>query len=203
LAEPRRFTGKTLVVATHNPGKRREIAGLLAPYGIDTVGAAELNLAEPDETGASFAENAALKALTAAKAAGLPALADDSGLAVNALGGAPGIYSARWAGPKKDFSLAMKRVERELAGFDERRAKFVAALALAWPDGHVEGFLGEVEGTLVFPPRGSFGFGYDPIFVPDGETRTFGEMDPAEKERISHRARAFTRLAAACFGGVR
>jgi XTP/dITP diphosphohydrolase len=203
LAERRSFSGTTLVVATHNPGKRAELADLVRPYGIACVGAAELSLREPVETGTSFAANAALKALAAAKDSGLPALADDSGLAVQALDGAPGIYSARWAGPKKDFAAAMKRVERELAGSDDRAAKFVAALALAWPDGHVEQFQGEVEGHLVFPPRGSFGFGYDPIFVPVGGRQTFGEMDPAEKERISHRTKAFARLAAACFGAKR
>ncbi|MGB8180773.1 MAG: non-canonical purine NTP pyrophosphatase, partial [Stellaceae bacterium] len=181
MAEARRITGGRLAIATHNPGKLVEIAELLRPYGVETVGAAALGLAEPEETGATFEANAELKALTAARASGLPALADDSGLAVAALDGAPGIHSARWAGPKKDFAAAMARVERELAGKADRRATFVAVLALAWPDGHVELFRGEVRGTLVFPPRGTHGFGYDPVFVPEGGKETFGEMAPAAK----------------------
>jgi XTP/dITP diphosphohydrolase len=202
LAEARRITGGRLAIATHNPGKLREIAELLRPHGVETVGAAALGLTEPEETGATFEANAQLKALAAARASGLPALADDSGLAVAALGGAPGIYSARWAGPEKDFAAAMRRVERELAGKTDRRASFVAALALAWPDGRVETFRGEVHGTLAFPPRGARGFGYDPIFVPEGGRETFGEMEPAAKHAISHRARAFARLIAACFGAA-
>ena len=200
MAETRRITGGRLAIATHNPGKLSEIAELLRPYGVEAVGAAALGLAEPAETGTSFEDNARLKALAAVRAGGLPALADDSGLAVAALGGAPGIYSARWAGPGKNFAAAMQRVERELAGKADRRARFVAALALAWPDGHVEIFRGEVPGHLVFPPRGTRGFGYDPIFVPEGGTQTFGEMEPAAKHAISHRAHAFARLVAACFG---
>lgn len=193
--EPRTLTGK-LVIASHNPGKVGEIADLVAPYGLAVVSAGELGLPEPEETGTSFAANAELKALAAAIGADLPALADDSGLVVQALGGAPGIYSARWAGPQRDFRLAMARVERELAeaGGDDRRAAFVCALALAWPDGHVEVYEGRVEGRLSFPPRGARGFGYDPIFVPEGDARTFGEMPPAEKHAISHRARAFAQL---------
>lgn len=202
MAEARRITGGRLAIATHNPGKLREIAELLRPHGIAAVGAAALGLAEPDETGATFEENARLKALAAARGSGLPALADDSGLTVAALGGAPGIYSARWAGPGKDFAVAMQRVERELAGTADRRAAFVAALALAWPDGHVEIFRGEVHGHLVFPPRGARGFGYDPIFVPEGGRQTFGEMEPAAKHAISHRARAFAKLVASCFGAA-
>jgi XTP/dITP diphosphohydrolase len=202
LVEARRITGGRLAIATHNPGKLVEIAELLRPYAVEAVGAAALGLAEPEETGASFEANAELKALAAARASGLPALADDSGLVVAALGGAPGIYSARWAGPKKDFAAAMARVERELAGKPDRRAMFVAVLALAWPDGHVELFRGEVRGTLVFPPRGTHGFGYDPIFVPAGGKETFGEMAPAAKHAISHRARAFAKLIAACFGAA-
>ncbi len=202
MAEARRITGGRLAIATHNPGKLREIAELLRPHGVETVGAAALGLTEPEETGATFEANAQLKALAAARASGLPALADDSGLAVAALGGAPGIYSARWAGPEKDFAAAMRRVERELAGKTDRRASFVAALALAWPDGRVETFRGEVHGTLAFPPRGARGFGYDPIFVPEGGRETFGEMEPAAKHAISHRARAFARLIAACFGAA-
>lgn len=189
--------GERLVVASHNPGKVAEIEALLAPYGVATVGAAALGLPEPEETGATFEENAALKAHAAAEASGLPALADDSGLVVPALGGAPGIYSARWAGPGKDFRVAMERVQREL-GPRDRRAFFVAVLALAWPDGKIAIFRGEVHGALVWPPRGERGFGYDPIFVPDGYETTFGEMDPEQKHRISHRARAFVKLVEAC-----
>ena len=202
MAEARRITGGRLAIATHNPGKLIEIAELLRPYGVETIGAAALGLPEPEETGATFEANARLKAVAAASVSGLPALADDSGLAVAALGGAPGLYSARWAGPKKDFAASIRRVERELAGNPDRRASFVAALALAWPDGHVETFRGEVHGTLVFPPRGTHGFGYDPIFVPEGGRQTFGEMAPAAKHAISHRARAFAKLVAACFGAA-
>jgi XTP/dITP diphosphohydrolase len=195
----RRFAGPALVVASHNAGKLREIADLLRPYAVAAVGAAALGLPEPEETGDSFEANAALKALAAARASGRPALADDSGLVVPALGGDPGILSARWAGPAKDFALAMRRVEDGLAGRADRRAHFVAALALAWPDGHVETFRGEVHGTLVWPPRGGRGFGYDPMFLPAGRAETFGEMDPDEKHRISHRAVAFAQLVRACF----
>ena len=202
MAETRRITGGRLAIATHNAGKLVEIAELLRPYRIETVGAGALGLPEPEETGTTFEANARLKAEAAARASSLPALADDSGLAVAALGGAPGIYSARWAGPKKDFVAAMQRVERELANKPDRRAAFVAALALAWPDGHVEIFRGEVHGTLVFPPRGTHGFGYDPIFVPEGGHETFGEMTPAAKHAISHRARAFAKLVASCFGAA-
>jgi XTP/dITP diphosphohydrolase len=193
--------GEQLVVASHNTGKIAEIEELLAPFGIATVGAAALGLAEPEETGASFEENAALKARLAAATRGLIALSDDSGLVVPALGGAPGIYSARWAGPAKDFRAAMARVERELGpakSSSDRRACFVAVLALVWPDGEEALFRGEAHGHLEFPPRGERGFGYDPIFVPDGHRETFGEMDPAMKHQISHRARAFARLCAAC-----
>ena len=198
----RRFTGGLLALATHNPGKLVEIGDLVAPLGITTKGAAELGVPEPEETGASFEENAALKALAVSRATGLPSLADDSGLVVPALGGAPGIYSARWAGAQKDFAAAMRRVEREL-GAGERAASFVAVLALAWPDGHVESFRGEVGGSLVFPPRGSRGFGYDPLFLPAGGGETFGEMDPALKHAISHRAVAFRQLLDACFAAPR
>ena len=190
--------GSHLVVASHNPGKVREIEALLAPYGVATVGAAALGLPEPEETGATFEENAALKARAAAEASGLPALSDDSGLVVPALGGAPGIYSARWAGPDKDFGIAIERVRREL-GDRDRTAHFVAVLALARPGGEVETFRGEAHGRLVWPPRGECGFGYDPIFIPDGYDVTFGEMDPDEKHRISHRARAFEKLVQECF----
>ncbi len=198
----RRFTSDRLVIATHNPGKLAEIADLLAPFGIATIGAGALGLPEPEETAATFEANAALKALAAATRSGLPALADDSGLVVPALDGAPGIYSARWAGPQRDFARAMALVEERLAGKRDRRASFVAVLALAWPDRHIETFRGEVHGTLVWPPRGRRGFGYDPIFVPEGETQTFGELAPADKHAISHRARAFKQLIAACFSGA-
>ena len=196
----RRFAGGRLTVASHNPGKVREIRELVAPFGVAVATAADLGLAEPDETGASFAANAEIKARGAALATRGPALADDSGLVVPALGGAPGIHSARWAGPGRDFAAAMRRLEAELADREDRRAYFAAALALAWPDGHCETFEGRVDGALVFPPRGARGFGYDPIFVPDGHDETFGEMDPAEKRAISHRARAMCKLLAACFG---
>lgn len=197
-ARRRLVGGGRLVIASHNRGKVREIGAMLAPHGIAAVSAGDLGLAEPEETGTSFADNAALKALAAARVAGLPALADDSGLAVAALDGAPGIYSARWAGPGKDFRVAMERVWRELAGREDRRAWFVCALCLAWPDGHTEDFEGTVHGTIVWPPRGGRGFGYDPVFQPDGYDITFGEMDPAEKDRISHRAAAFRALVENC-----
>lgn len=188
--------GARLVVASHNAGKVREIAELFAPFGIETVSAASLGLAEPEETGTSFAENAALKAKAAATASGLPAIADDSGLEVDALGGQPGIYSARWAGEGRDFGVAMERVRRELAalGAEEPRANFTCALALATPDGSSRIFEGKVYGTLVWPPRGSRGFGYDPIFVPEGHDETFGEMQSWRKHAMSHRARAFEKL---------
>jgi len=195
----RRFEGGRLVIASHNPGKVREMAELLAPYDVDVVSAAELGLPEPEETADSFIGNAELKALAAAAAAKLPALADDSGLAVDALGGAPGVFSARWAGPKRDFAMAMQRVERQLGPDADRHAHFISVLSLAWPDGHVESFEGQVHGQLVWPPRGDRGFGYDPIFLPDGRSVTFGEMDPAGKHDISHRAVAFRQLVAACF----
>ena len=197
-----------LVIATHNAGKLREIEELLGPYGVAAVGAAALGLEEPEETGSTFRDNAALKARAAARASGLIAFADDSGLCVEALDGSPGVYSARWAGPTKDFSAAMARVERELearAAPPPWRAAFVSVLALAWPDGADETFEGRVDGTLVFPPRGTAGFGYDPIFRPDGHDRTFGEMSSLEKHGIpadgslalSHRARAFQKFARA------
>jgi XTP/dITP diphosphohydrolase len=194
----RRFTSRKLVIASHNRGKLVEIAALLAPFRIEAPGAAELGLGEPEETGSTFEANAALKAHAAAQAAGLPALADDSGLVVPALGGAPGIYSARWAGPSRDFSLAMARVHREL-GVKDPAASFVSVLALAWPDGEEAMFRGEVHGTLTWPPRGNSGFGYDPIFIPDGRDITFGDMPPDEKYKIDHRARAFAKMVAAVF----
>jgi XTP/dITP diphosphohydrolase len=200
-----RLTGR-LVIATHNAGKLREFEELLRPFDLSLLGAAALGLEEPEETGSTFRGNAILKAQAAARASGLVALADDSGLCVDALDGAPGVYSARWAGPTKDFGAAMARVERELeahAAPPPWRAAFVSVLALAWPDGAVETFEGRVDGSLVFPPRGTAGFGYDPIFRPDGHDRTFGEMSSHEKHGIpvdgslalSHRARAFQKFA--------
>lgn len=194
----RRLEKDRLVIASHNAGKLTEIAELVAPFGVDAVSAGSLGLPEPEETGASFQANAELKALAAAEGAGLPALADDSGLAVPALEGAPGIHSARWAGPERDFARAMARVQEALGDSEDRSAYFVCALALAWPDGHRECFEGRVDGTLVWPPRGQRGFGYDPIFLPEGEPLTFGEMEPARKHAMSHRAQAFAKLVAAC-----
>lgn len=187
------------MIASHNPGKAREIADLLAPFGVAVVSAATLGLPEPEETGTTFTANAELKARAAARGSGLPALADDSGLEVAALKGAPGIHSARWAGPTKDFAAAMRKIEDALQGHSDRTARFICALALAWPDGHCEVFEGRVDGRLVWPPRGSRGFGYDPIFVPEGFDKTFGEMEPEAKHAISHRADAFRKLVAACF----
>lgn len=199
--------GERLVVASHNAGKVREIKELVEPYGLSVVSAADLGLPELEETGSTFAANAALKAAAAAGASGLPALSDDSGLEVALLGGAPGIYSARWAGAGKDFGVAMTRVREELeekrawTGIPGPHANFTAALCLARPDGRIETFEGRVYGHLVWPPRGSRGFGYDPMFVPDGDTLTFGEMEPAAKHAISHRARAFAKFASDCLGG--
>jgi XTP/dITP diphosphohydrolase len=205
----RRITGK-LVIATHNPGKLAEMRELLAPHGVEAISAGELGLGEPEETGDTFAANARIKAIAAAQAAQLPAFADDSGLAVDALNGAPGIFSARWAGEAKDFGVAMTRIERLLQERSatepaQRSAHFVSALCVAWPDGHVEQVEARADGTLVWPPRGAAGFGYDPMFLPDGHTRTFGEMTSIEKHGLpplglglSHRARAFVRLAEIC-----
>jgi len=198
-AVARVFDGGALIVASHNGGKVREIRDLLTPFNANVSSAADLGLPEPEETGDTFLVNAKLKALAAATAANLPALADDSGLSVDALDGAPGIYSARWAGPEKDFAAAMTKIEHELGGKDNKRARFVCALALAWPDGRCDVFEGVVEGLLEFPPRGENGFGYDPIFVPYGLTTTFAEMRPSAKHAISHRADAFRQLVAACF----
>lgn len=191
-------------MASHNPGKLREIADLVRPYGLDTVSAATLGVTEPDETETTFAGNARLKALHSAKATGFPALSDDSGLEVELLGGDPGVYSARWAGPSKDFAVAMAKVHDALAerrGWEHiagPRANFTAALCLAWPDGETRIFEGKVFGRLVWPPRGARGFGYDPMFLADGETETFGEMEPERKHAISHRARAFRLFVEAC-----
>jgi len=191
--------GQQLVIATHNPGKLREIAALLAPHGVRAVSAGDLGLPEPEEDAPDFFGNARIKALAAATASGLPALADDSGFCVAALDGAPGVFSARWAGPGKDFGPAMERVNREIGANPDRRAWFIAALCLAWPDGHTETFLGRIDGAVVWPPRGGRGFGYDPIFMPAGGAETFGEMDPDAKHTVSHRARAFAQLLASCF----
>jgi XTP/dITP diphosphohydrolase len=196
----RRFEGGKLVLASHNPGKLKEIAELLAPYRIDVVSAGALGLPEPEETETTFIGNARLKAVAAAKASGLPALADDSGLEVMALGRDPGIYSARWAGPAKDFVMAMGKVLDLLERNSDRRARFVSALALAWPDGHCDEFEGDVWGEIVDSPKGTRGFGYDPIFRPDGYEITFGEMAPDKKHQMSHRAVAFRQFVAACFG---
>ena len=210
-ARHRPLTGK-VVIATHNSGKLREMRELLALYGVEAVSAGDLGLPEPEETGASFAENAAIKATAAANAANLPAFADDSGLVVDALGGSPGIHSARWAGSDKNFARAMEVFHSMLTDHGAtkpalRTAHFVSALCIAWPDGHLEEFEAIVEGTLVWPPRGDKGFGYDPMFLPDGHDRTFGEMTSDEKhglpphgEGLSHRARAFMQLAEACLG---
>jgi XTP/dITP diphosphohydrolase len=205
----RPITGR-LVIATHNRGKLAEMRELLAPFGIDAISADEMGLIEPEETGTTFGDNARIKACAAALASALPAFADDSGLVVDALGGAPGIYSARWAGPARNFGNAMQTVEDKLRAErattpESRKAHFVSALCVAWPDGHVEEFEGRVDGTLVWPPRGEKGFGYDPMFLPDGHARTFGEMTSEEKHGLSprglglsHRARAFRKLGEAC-----
>ena len=192
--------GTKIVLASHNQGKLVEFAALLRPYGIEMISAGELGLPEPDETAPDFAGNARIKALAAAQASGMPAFSDDSGFCVAALGGAPGVLSARWGGPEKDFSKAMAMVNDRVGAAEDRRAWFVAALCLAWPDGHTETFQGRVDGTMVWPPRGDKGFGYDPMFVPLGRTATCGEMDPDAKHAISHRARAFAQVVAACFG---
>lgn len=212
----RKLTEREIVVASHNAGKVKEINDLIGPFGFSAKSAADLNLPEPEETGTTFEENASIKALAATRATGLPALADDSGLCVNTLGGAPGVYTADWAekedGSGRDFMMAMEKIEQALqnAGATEphvRGAKFVAVLCVAWPDEHLEYFRGEVEGTIVWPPKGDAGFGYDPIFKPDGFDQTFGEMTAEEKHGwnadredngLSHRARAFALFARTC-----
>ncbi|WDZ76938.1 RdgB/HAM1 family non-canonical purine NTP pyrophosphatase [Ensifer adhaerens] len=212
----RKLDNKTLIVASHNAGKIREIRDLIGPLGFEAKSAADLNFIEPDETGTTFEENATIKALASAKASGLPALSDDSGLAIDALGGAPGVYTANWAEREdgsRDFAMAMEKVEKALqekgaTAPSERTARFVSVLCLAWPDGHVELFRGEVEGYVVWPPRGSQGFGYDPVFQPKGYETTFGEMSadekhgwkPGDAEALSHRARAFKTFAETCLG---
>ncbi len=200
----RKFEGGKLVVASHNPGKVREIRALLEEFGVEPVSAADLDLPEPIEDGDSFIANAEIKALAAARSSGLVSLSDDSGYALDRLNGDPGIFSARWAGPNKDFSVAMEKVEQALqkAGAEtaeDRKASFICALTLAWPDGHTESFEGRIDGHSVWPPRGDKGFGYDPVFVPQGSDITFAEMDPEKKHSISHRARAFKQLIDACF----
>ncbi len=198
---PRRLVrGDRLLLASHNRGKLREIAALMAPFGVETISAGHLGLAEPEETETDFAGNARLKAVAAAIASGLPALADDSGFCVAALDGAPGVLSARWAGPAKDFAAAMQRVHDEIGAATDRRAWFVCALCLAWPDGEAATYLGRVEGNFVWPPRGMQGFGYDPVFVPAGGTQTYGEMDQTDKHATSHRARAMAQFSVACIG---
>ncbi len=199
-----------LVIATHNPGKLAEMRDLLAAYGVEATSAGELGLGEPEETGTTFRANARIKAQAAAKASGMASFADDSGLAVDALGGKPGIHSARWAGPEKDFRFAMNEIQTKLIeqgakAPEQRCAHFVSALCVAWPDGHLEEFEATVDGTLVWPPRGDKGFGYDPMFLPDGHALTFGEMSSDDKhglpprgKGLSHRARAFLKLAEAC-----
>lgn len=210
----RKLETKTIVVASHNQGKIREIAELIGPFGFSAKSAAELKFEEPDETGTTFEDNAAIKALASARASGLPALSDDSGIVIDALGGAPGVYTANWAeraDGSRDFQMAMEKVESELqkrgaVSPDKRGCRFVSVLCLAWPDGHVELFRGEIEGTVVWPPRGAAGFGYDPIFQPEGHTRTFGEMTsdekhgwkPGDAHALSHRARAFKRFVETC-----
>ena len=201
----RKLEAGKLVIASHNQGKVREIQDLLAPFGMEVISAADLNLPEPDETGETFEENSLLKSVAAAKASGLPSLADDSGLAVDLLAGAPGIYSARWAGPRKDFTRAQKKVHEAIREYDtfeakaDRSASFICALSIAWPDGHTEVFEGRVSGEMTWPPTGEHGFGYDPTFIPTGYDITFGQMDPAAKHEISHRADAFRQLVTACF----
>lgn len=202
----RRLEGGKLVVASHNQGKVKEITDLLEPIGVEALSAETMGLDEPEETGKSFEENAELKALAAAKSANLPALADDSGLCVDALGGEPGIYSARWGGASRNFNLAMEKVQAALMKASahrpkDRKAHFACALCLAWPDGHTETFVGTVEGEIVWPPRGNRGFGYDPVFRPDSLAQTFAEIDPQEKHALSHRARAFEQLIASCLRG--
>jgi XTP/dITP diphosphohydrolase len=199
MTNHRQFDGDTLIIASHNKGKVREIGELLAPFGVKTISAGDLDLPEPVEDGDSFIANAEIKALAAAKASNLPALSDDSGLEVNALNGEPGIFSARWGGPEKDFSLAMQKVHEAMGDSEDRKANFTCALTLAWPDGHMESFEGKVFGSITWPMRGEKGFGYDPFFIPKGHDITFAEMEPADKHAMSHRADAFKQLIQACF----
>lgn len=198
----RQFIEEKLVLASHNKGKLHELAKMMKPYHVNVVSSAELGLSEPEEDGKTFIENAVIKAATAMKESGMPALADDSGLAVHALNGEPGIHTARWAGADKDFPMAMKLVEDKLKGKEDRTAHFVCAIALAWTDGHVETFEGRVYGEMTWPMTGNKGFGFDPVFVPDGHTVTFGVLDPEIKHAISHRAQAINMLVEACFKGI-
>jgi len=191
--------GQKLVLASHNKGKLRELEALMRPLAVDVISAGALGLPEAVEDAPDFAGNARIKAVAAATASGLPALSDDSGFCVAALNGAPGVHSARWAGPAKDFAAAMARVHEHVGDNADRRAWFIAALCMAWPDGHTETFLGRIDGAVVWPPRGHMGFGYDPMFVPGGSQQTFGEMDPDAKHALSHRARAFAQVLASCF----
>jgi XTP/dITP diphosphohydrolase len=191
--------GARLVLASHNKGKLAELADLLRPYQVEIISAGALGLPEPDETASDFAGNARIKALTAAVATGLPAFSDDSGFCAAALGGEPGVLSARWGGPERDFAKAMALVNERVGDSTDRRAWFVAALCLAWPDGHTETFVGRVDGTIVWPPRGDKGFGYDPMFLPEGGTESCGEMDPLAKQAVSHRSRAFAQMMKSCF----
>jgi XTP/dITP diphosphohydrolase len=190
----------TLVIATHNAGKLREIADLLTPHGLQVISAGQLGLPEPAEDAPDFVGNARLKARAAATVANLPALSDDSGFCVAALDGAPGVHSARFAGPDKNFTRAMADIHAQIKDAEDQRAWFICALCLAWPDGHTETFVGRVDGTIAWPPRGTVGFGYDPMFVPQGGSQTYGEMDPAEKHATSHRARAFAQIMRSCIG---
>ena len=204
MSRPRQLESGTLVVASHNEGKVREIRALLGPWALDIRSAAGLGLAEPEETGSTYRENAAIKAKAAARASGFPALADDSGFEVRAINGDPGLHSARWAGKDRDFSAAMERVRAavEASGSDDRSCRFVCALSLAWPDGHDETVAGAIDGELAWPPRGDRGFGYDPIFVPEGRKETFAEAEPEWKHKVSHRARAFETLIDRCLRGA-
>jgi XTP/dITP diphosphohydrolase len=195
----RQFTDDKIVIASHNSGKVREIEALLAPFDVAVSSASELNLPEPEETGETFVENAEIKARAISVATDCPVLADDSGLCVDVLGGAPGVYSARWAGPDRDFDIAMQKIMEATADFETCKAHFVSVLCLCWPDGHTETFEGTVHGHLSWPARGDQGFGYDPIFVPDGHLETFAQMDPAKKHAMSHRADAFNQMVTACF----
>ena len=196
---PRKFLEKEIIIASHNPGKVREIRKLLEPFCVKVISAGELGLPEPVENGITFTDNSIIKAISSAKGAGVPALADDSGLSIHSLNGDPGVYSARWAGPKKDFSLAMEKIQIRLKKFEDKSAHFTCALSLAWPDGHTENFNGEVYGEITWPPRGENGFGYDPIFIANGMNETFAELEPKTKHMISHRSIAFKKLILGCF----
>ena len=196
---PRKFLEKEIIIASHNPGKVREIRKLLEPFCVKVISAGELGLPEPVEDGTTFTENSVIKAMSSAKGSGIPAVADDSGLSIHSLNGDPGVYSARWAGPKKDFNLAMEKIQIRLKNFEKKNAHFTCALSIAWPDGHTESFNGEVHGEITWPPRGKNGFGYDPIFIASGMNKTFAELEPKSKHMISHRSVAFKKLIKGCF----